>query len=464
MTKKRGLDSRQEPEEDGSLPNYRVDRVFAPARRLDATPQAASQAATALLERRRANPTTPPIGAPGAATSLPPADAEGEPALRRQLSRLTRQLADAQGELANKDDELANEIEKRQELVAAYDALVEEHRALQARVAELEAYEARTSGMEQRIAEANTATEEMGQFLEREREARIAAQAKIDELQRSFDETRDLWSSERALLEERAQQEVAQLVAQRKSALESTEQAHAAALARLSEGHAEEIAHLKEAHERSLAALRGELEPRALEARSLAEEREQLEAKIKALEAEGQRELEAAKEAHAREKQQQAEAHALDQAAAARAHASELAKVNAETGAQLLSLQQSLRSSESLSKGLEEGIATLREAHAKTQREHTESKERVAQLEASVKSLEDRLVGAMADADRLADEKRALAEQLEATVAESRRNALDRMRFVAYLEEGLALLGALPPQMPEAPEIEISSDEPPTDS
>lgn len=464
MTKKRGVDSRQEPEEDGSLPNYKVDRVFAPApRRLDPAPHAASQAAAALLERRRANPTTPPMGAVGAATPLAPADTENEPALRRQLSRLTRQLADAQTELANKDDELAAEIEKRLQTVATHDALVEEHRALQARIAELEAYEARTSGMEQRIQEANSATEEMAQFLEREREVRIAAQAKIDELQRSFDETRDLWSSERALLEERAQQEVAQLIAQRKSALDSTEQAHAAAVARLSEGHAEEIAHLKDAHERSLAALRGELEPRALEARSLAEERERLEAKIEAIEAESQRELESAKEAHARDKQQQAEAHGVEQAAAARAHAAELAKVNAENGAQLLSLQQSLRSSEALSKGLEEGIATLREAHAKTQRELTEAKERAAQLEAGVKSLEDRLVGAMADADRLADEKRALAEQLEATVAESRRNALDRMRFVAYLEEGLALLGALPPQLPEAPEIEISGDEPTTD-
>jgi hypothetical protein len=33
---------------------------------------------------------------------------------------------------------------------------------------------------------------------------------------------------------------------------------------------------------------------------------------------------------------------------------------------------------------------------------------------------------------------------------------MDRMRFVAYLEEGLAMLGALPPtaEPPEPPEIE----------
>jgi hypothetical protein len=33
---------------------------------------------------------------------------------------------------------------------------------------------------------------------------------------------------------------------------------------------------------------------------------------------------------------------------------------------------------------------------------------------------------------------------------------MDRLRFVAYLEEGLALLGALPPaaEQPEPPEIE----------
>lgn len=458
MTKKRGVDSRQEPEEDGSLPNYRVDRVFGPApRRLDAPPQAASQAASALLERRRAQPTTPPPTA-GAAMSPTPAADEGEPALRRQLSRLTRQLADAQSELANKDDELASEIEKRLETVATYDKLAEEHRALIDKVAELTAYETKTAGMEQRIQEANAATEEMAQFLEREREVRIGAQAKLDEQQRSFDETRELWNSERQMLEERTQQEITQLISQRKNALETTEQAHAAAVARLSEGHAEEIAHLKEAHERSLAALRGELEPRALEARSLAEERERLEAKIKGLEAEAEREREATKEAHERDKQQMADAQALEQAAATRAHATEIAKISAESGAQILSLQQSLRSSEALSKGLEEGITTLREAQAKSQRELVEARERIVQLEADVKSLEERLETASANAELLVDEKRTLLDQLDATVAESRRNALDRMRFVAYLEEGLALLGANP-QLPELPEIEVSDDD-----
>ena len=49
-----------------------------------------------------------------------------------------------------------------------------------------------------------------------------------------------------------------------------------------------------------------------------------------------------------------------------------------------------------------------------------------------------------------------LREQLEAKERETRRAAMDRMRFVAYLEEGLAMLGALPPtaEPPEPPLIE----------
>ena len=465
--KKRGVDSRQEPAEDGVPPetNYRVDRVFAPPRRADT----ASQAASALLEQRRSSSqTTPP--------AVAAESAESELSLRRQLSRLQRQLSEAQVELANKDDELAAEIEKRLQTVAAHDALIEQQRELQERVDQLAAYESRTQGMEQRVADANANAEEMAQFLEREREARMSAQSKIDELTRSFDETRQLWNAERQMLEERMAQDHAQLEAQRTSSLQAAEQAHAAAIARITDGHAAELsrvtsgheaelAQLKEAHERSVQALRGELEPRALEARTLAEEREQLDAKIKALEADAVREAAAREEAHARAMAEAAEAHvrdkaqaagaySIEQAAATRAHASELAKAIGERDAQILSLQQSVRSVEGLAKGLEEGTALLREQHQKTLRELAETKEKAAQLDASVKSLEERLLAANGTAEVLVEEKRVLREQLEASASESRRNSLDRLRFVAYLEEGLALLGALPPTFPEPPTIE----------
>lgn len=446
MTKKRGTDSRQEPSGIGTPPepNYRVDRVFGPA------PRVASQVASELLERRRVSKqTTPPT----------PVDADAELSLRRQLSRLQRQLAEAQSELANRDDELAAEIEKRLDTVAAHDAALEQKRQLQERVDHLVAYETRTAGVEQRLQEANATADEMAQFLEREREARIAAQARADELTLSFDETRALWNAERQMLEERAAAEVAQLEAQRKAAAEAADAAHTAATKHLEETHAAELAELQAGHERSLSALRGELEPRALEARSLAEERERLSAKITALENDAVRESAARDQAFARERAQAAEAYAVEQAAAARAHAAELAKTTGERDAQILSLQQSLRSSEALTKGLEEGTAALRETQLKLQRELTEAKERAAQLEANVKTLEDRIALATATAESLVDDKRKLREALEASTSEARRNALDRMRFVSYLEEGLALLGALPPA-PEAPTIEIDPGDP----
>ncbi len=449
------MDSRQEPADTSEAPetNYRVDRVFGPPPRLPRA-ESASQVASELLERRRSGPTSPPFPSP---------EPEAELSLRRQLSRLQRQLAEAQSELANKDDELAAEIEKRLVSIVAHDALIEQQRQLQERVDQLAQYESRTAGIEQRLQEANASADEMAQFLEREREARMAAQAKVDELTTSFDETRALWNAERQMLEERSAAELAQLEAQRTSALEASEQAKTAAVARIEEAHAAEITELKAGHERSMAALRGELEPRALEAHTLAEERERLINEIAALKSEAIREAAAHDEARARDLAQAAENYGVEQAAAARAHAAELAKANAERDEQLLTLQQSLRSSEALSKGLEEGITTIRETQLKVGRELAEARERASQLEANVKSLEERHALATSTTESLVEDKRALREALEASASETRRNSLDRLRFVAYLEEGLALLGALPPA-PEAPDIETipSSDETPS--
>lgn len=444
------MDSRQEPPEDGTPAetNYRVDRVFAPPARGVRPDESASQAASALLERRRGS-----AGSTGTVPPFPAAEPEAELSLRRQLSRLQRQLAEAQSELANKDDELAAEIEKRLETAASRDAEIEQKRQLQDRLDQMAGYEARTAGIEQRLQEANATADEMAQFLEREREARIAAQAKVDELTLSFDETRQLWNAERQMLLERATAEATQLEAQRKSAVDSAEQALTTATTRLNDAHQVEVTELKAGHERSMAALRGELEPRALEARSLAEERERLANEITALKNDAAREAAARDEAHKRDRAQAAEAYAIEQAATTRVHAAELAKAIGEREGQILTLQQSLRSSEALTKGLEEGTSSLRETQLKLQRELAEAKERAAQLEANVRSLEDRLAAAASTTEGLIEDKRLLREQLEASASETRRNSLDRLRFVAYLEEGLALLGALPPA-PEPPTIE----------
>ena len=79
----------------------------------------------------------------------------------------------------------------------------------------------------------------------------------------------------------------------------------------------------------------------------------------------------------------------------------------------------------------------------------------MTRLEADNKSLDERLTLALATVEKHVETTRILREQLEAQERETRRAAMDRMRFVAYLEEGLAMLGALPPasEPPEPPEL-----------
>ena len=443
------MDSRQEPSPPGTpaeaVTNNRVDRVYGPApREPRESRESASQVASALLAtRRNAHRTTPPV--PQAADT-----SEVELSLRRQLSRLQRQLAEAQRELANKDDELAVEVEKRLQTVTATEEMIAERHELQDRLDQLTAYEARTTGIEQRLQDANATADEMAQFLEREREHRIAAQARLDEVTVSFDETRTLWNAERAMLEEHTAAEVAQLRAESAAALADAEETFTAATTRMRESHEAELAGLRSAHERSLSTLRGELEPRALEARSLAEDRERLASKVVALEAEATR-LEAERdEEHGRALAQLASANAIEIASMARAHAADLARSAGEKDAHILTLQQAARSVEARHQTLEESNAALQKTQLRLSRDVAEAKERAAQLEAELRAAEERLAAMTTSHAALVEEVRVVREQLEASAGEARRNALDRLRFVAYLEEGLALLGALPPA-PETP-------------
>jgi len=423
--------------------NYRVDRVFAPAPRIRDSAQVAAE----ILERTRPRQSTPPATTPVTA-------AEGELTLRRELSRLQRQLSEAQRELANKDDELATEVEKRLADLAVQEARSEQVRELQARVDELAAYEARTKGVEARLQDQIAAADELAQAIEKEHARTQTAETRVDELTRAFDQTRALWSAERSLLEERARAEIDAAEAKRKAQAESTEEALATTTARLRDAHDGEVAELRSAHERALAALRGELVPKALEAHNLAEERVRLASEIAALKVEATRVGAERDELHARELQQALESHATEQAQLARTHAAELARTITEKDEQLIALQQEVRMAEVKQKSFDDAVEGLRESLKQAQRELAESREKTNGLEADKITLQDRLIASGEAADRILEEQRSLREQIEASESEVRRAGMDRMRFVAYLEEGLALLGALPPAEQAAPASE----------
>ena len=124
-----------------------------------------------------------------------------------------------------------------------------------------------------------------------------------------------------------------------------------------------------------------------------------------------------------------------------------------------------MRAAESRAQTSEDEVALLREGLKKIQREAADATERATRFEADAKSLDERLQLAVATAEKLVESQRDLREQLEAKDRETRRAAMDRMRFVAYLEEGLAMLGALPPtaEPPEPPSIETEESDEATD-
>ncbi len=371
-----------------------------------------------------------------------------ELALRRQLSRLQRQLAEAQRELANKDDELAAEVEKRLDTATAQEQMMAQQAEHSHQLDELLAYRARTTGVEQRLQESVATADELAHVLELERGERAAAQQRAEELASQLEDTRAKANAEQIRLEQARANETVQLAAQKRAAIESAEAAMDGATGRLREAHEAELTQLRAAHERSLATLRGELEPKALEARNLAEERVRLTSELAAVRTEAARAAAEREEAHERALAQATETHTADQTAHAQRHAAELARIAGERDASAQALDQATRTAELREQYWESTIGTLREAQKKLQREVAEAKERCAGLEADKTSIEERLAISVAATAQLVEDKVLLQERLDATGAEAHRNALDRARFVAYLEEGLALLGALPPSEP----------------
>lgn len=145
--------------------------------------------------------------------------------------------------------------------------------------------------------------------------------------------------------------------------------------------------------------------------------------------------------------QQLQEAHAAQLQAQARAHSTELTRMSEEVLAaneagQLIERNATLR--EQL---WEQTVQALRESQKKLQQELAAVKERVAQAEANEQAAEQRLASAQDELERVRDEARALRDQLEETEREVRDSGLDRERFAAYLEEGLAMLGASAPRV-----------------
>ena len=384
--------------------------------------------------------------------SLLPAggDSDTELSLRRQLSRLQRQLADAQRELANKDDEVATAVEKRLEIQAAYDVILEEQRQMQLAVDEAIADRARSTGVEQRLQEANAAADELRHQLERERTERATLAVQFDEAQAAFEKARVSWREESASIDEQHIAQIAQLEQAKKQAVEAAETAMKTSTERQYQAHEAELEALKAAHARALAALRGEMEPKVAEARNLGAEIERLNSQLQAQAAEHQNLIAERVELHTWEMQQQIDAHAAEMAQLSRQHATETARLNEEVAAANQAGQLIERNSSLREKLWEQTVTSLRDSQKKLQQEVAEARERAAQAEASKWSVETRLVGTLQALDKSNEHNRKLSEQLEVEQEESRRNAIDRQRFAAYLEEGLAMLGALPAPQPNA--------------
>lgn len=446
MTKKGSgpRDHRSEPDAEGTSERFRVDRVFATPRAAPATAPPRPAATTPPVKR----PTHPP---PIGTTQVPAvgrSDTE-ELSLRRQLARLQHQLAEAQRELATKDEEVAAAVEKRIEIQAAYDVLLEQQREAQQRVAEADAFRARMAGIEERLAAATAEADELRHQIDRERTERAALAVQFDEATGAFDRARNLWRDESAMIDEQHATQLAQLDHQKRVALEAAEAAKAAALDRQREAHEAELEALRTAHERALAALGGELEPKVAEARNLNAEIERLTSELTAMGKEHQNLMTERIELHKWELAQQAEIHADELAAQGRLHAAEIVRLNEEVAAanqagQLIERNASLR--EQL---WEQTVSTLRESQKNLQQELAAAKEKTAQGDANKWSVEQRLVTTLHAMEKLEAEARELRERLEVAEQESRHSGIDRERFAAYLQEGLVMLGATPPAPPE---------------
>ena len=433
MSIKKGVgprDHRSEPDEGSTSEKFRVDRVFVPT--------APRRDPTAIPARRTGTTAAPPV------TSQVSEDAEL--ALRRQLSRLQRQLADAQRELANKDDELAAAAEKRVEIQNAYEQMMGQLARAHADYDVLKADHERLTGVESRLQDAVAAADELTHQLERERAERGTMAVRFDEATAAFEKARAHWKDESAQMQEHHAAELAKVEIEKRRAIDAAEQAMKEVMERQEKAHVDKLGELEAAHERAQATLKGELEPKVAEARNLAAELERLNSEIAALRAEQLRELAERNELHKWEQQQAAEGHAAEIAAIGRKHEADLVKAFEEVSAKTQALAAAQRDATLREQLWEQATNGLRESQKKLQQELAEAKEKLAQEGASKWTVEQRLVATLQDLEKALATQTELQQRVEVAEADARRNTLDRERFAAYLEEGLAMLGALPPK------------------
>jgi len=381
-----------------------------------------------------------PFASQAPATSEPN-DAETQ--LRRQLSRLQRQLADAQREIAHRDEELAASAEKRQALATTYDVLVEQLKKLRGQLQEAAEYRIHMEGVEQRLQDAVAKANEQAHLFARERAERGALAQRFDELSSAFDRARAEWKVEAIAAEEHHARAIAKLEADKRVAVEEAEAAAAAATARLRQAHDAELAQLRASHQRSLTGLRGEVEPQRNHAAEMARLTNELTTHA--------RQLAERDEQHARELVHLASDHAAALANQTQMHASELARANEELVAQAHVIAQAHRDAQIREQLWEQRLAEARASEARLQQQVAEASEQHARHEGEKHALEQRVSAALQSMEEIIEEKRQLAERLDAAEIEARNNALDRERFAAYLEEGLALIGARPPDLEAVP-------------
>ncbi|HTL35993.1 MAG TPA: hypothetical protein VL326_22840 [Kofleriaceae bacterium] len=432
-------DHRADPDEGSTSEKFRVDRVFVPTTRREATGTGSPSSAP-----RRSGSTMPPV------LGTAPGMDDAELALRRQLSRLQRQLADAQRELANKDEELAAAVEKRVELQTAFDSALGQLRDAHLAIEDIKADYQRLAGLEQRLTDVTAHADELQHQLERERAERASIALALDDHTAQFDRARALWRDETSLAQEHHAAELTKVEVEKRRAIDAAEGAMKVVMERQEKANAEKLAELEAAHERALAALRGEMEPKVAahvaEARNLAAEIERLTSEIAAVRTEHQREMAERNDLNKWESQQAAEAAAAELAAATRKHEAEIAKCNEELAAKVQALTTAERAAQQREQLWEQTTNGLRESQKKLQLEVADTREKLAQEGASKWNIEQRLVTALQSAEHASARIQELEKRVEIAEGESRRNELDRQRFAAYLEEGLALLGALPPK------------------
>ena len=219
----------------------------------------------------------------------------------------------------------------------------------------------------------------------------------------------------------------------------------------MTEAHDAELAQLREAHERSVSTLRGELEPKVIEARTLAEDRERLASKVRR----SRRRRCASPPSTTRSTRRIAqleEKHAAELAAQARTHAAELAAETGKRDAQILELQQAVRAAEARAQTAEDEVALLAKGSRRFSARRLTPPSARRQLEA------DNQIARGSPAARGRDRREARRGKAPSCASRSRRASARpaATRWTGcvrpYLEEGLAMLGALPPSLdPDEP-------------